>query len=268
MIKDTKNNTTTNLILRLDDVGGSLNENLENYRYQKLTEKDWDSIIEVLEKNKAKLVVFYIPGWVDSNKENTQLFIEGKLIENRECGTIYDSKDVYYIDDDGITDLRSEYEGLKRGIEQGVIEIQSHGYTHLTPYLDEWCNAKDKFTNKKWYKEFKDEVHNREMPIEEQRRALRKSTNKIKEFFEIAPTILVPSNNEFSINTKEIAQEFNLELYDIETTFITSPSNKFKDNELIGASLHDYDLKDKGSSWFDRLIWSWKRKGYSIVTFK
>src|SRR5262249_37418038 len=108
------------VILTMDDMGNAQNAWLEHWHYPALTQDQIrHSIIEPLKAHNAVLSLNIVPGFVDDAQRRIvptwqQQFTDG-------FGTKQD-----YV---------STKKGLDEGVATGVLEIESHGWTHMQPDL-------------------------------------------------------------------------------------------------------------------------------------
>ena len=275
--------------LRMDDPGSCERVYLKGYDTQILGKDDWNKISRLLKKNKAKLSVMYIPLWLDdANPENGSLFIIGKEIANRMKGTTYYSKDVTFIkrtENNNIIkyDYQTEFNAIMEGIRLGSLEIECHGLTHLDTNLEQWLKAKDRYSNLKWYHEFRHVIDNRDSTEKEQRKILKDSAKAIKKVFGFLPVAVTPSGHEQSQNSEHVAHDNGYKLFSsdynsirkddliirndkIKSIFFagTEPSSFFfKSGYPLVGVFHDYEIVKRGTDWLDGVLKDWKKCGYS-----
>ncbi len=136
-----------------------------------------DHIIQPLKEKRGTLVINANPGFVDPKLRMivpswTQQFTD-------EFGTYQD-----YV---------STKEGLDEGLASGVLEIQSHGWTHMLPDLDSppgpWWDAPvdGEKAWSKWYEEFGDRRRGNEIPAITQMYHMRRSIEGIRSQFSVTP---------------------------------------------------------------------------------
>ena len=165
---------TKTIILTMDDMGNAQNAWLEHWHYPALSEAQIrHSMIEPLQAHHAILSLNIVPGFVDDAQHKIvptwrQLFTDG-------FGTRQD-----YV---------STKKGLDEGVALGVLEIESHGWTHMQPDLDSppgpWWGSPlmDERAEVGWYREFYDIRRNREIPAAEQKFHMEQSADWIQHEF-------------------------------------------------------------------------------------
>ena len=114
-------------------------------------------------------------------------------------------------------DYVSTKKGLDEGVALGVLEIESHGWTHMQPDLDSppgpWWGSPlmDERAEMGWYREFYDVRRNREIPAAEQKFHMQQSADWIKNEFGQLPLEFSTGGNGISRspdnNTWRIAAE-------------------------------------------------------------
>ncbi len=151
---------TKTIVLTMDDMGNAQNAWLEHWHYPALAQEQIrHSIIKPLQAHHAILSLNIVPGFVDDAQHRIvptwkQQFTDG-------FGTKQD-----YV---------STKKGLDEGIALGVLEIESHGWTHMQPDLTSppgpWWGAPlmDERAEVGWYREFYDVRRGHEIPAAEQR---------------------------------------------------------------------------------------------------
>jgi hypothetical protein len=176
-------------ILEMDDVGSAQNSWLESWHYPTLTQEQIEErLIGPLVREHARLVINACPGFVDVRARTivpsfTQVFTD-------EFGTRQD-----YV---------STKRGLEEGLQQGVFEIQSHGWTHMQPDLDSapgpWWDAPldQEKAEVGWYREFGDTRRGQEIPAAVQRMHMQKSIEWLQEEFGVEPLSFVAGGNGIS----------------------------------------------------------------------
>lgn len=165
---------TKTVILTMDDMGNAQNAWLEHWHYPALSaEQIRQSLIKPLQEHHAILSLNIVPGFVDDNQHRIvptwqQQFIDG-------FGTKQD-----YV---------STKTGLDEGVRLGVLEIESHGWTHMQPDLDSppgpWWGSPlmDERAEVGWYREFYDDRRNREITAAEQKFHMQQSAEWIEKEF-------------------------------------------------------------------------------------
>jgi hypothetical protein len=193
---------TKTIILTMDDIGNAQNSWLEHWHYPELSEEQIrNSIIGPLRAHHAILSLNIVPGFVDDAKHRIvptwrQRFTDG-------FGTKQD-----YV---------STKQGLDEGVKLGVLEIESHGWTHMQPDLTSppgpWWGSPlmDERAEVGWYREFYDVRRNREIPAAEQKFHMQQSADWILHEFGQLPLQFSTGGNGISRsadnNTWRIAAE-------------------------------------------------------------
>ena len=193
---------TKTIVLTMDDMGNAQNSWLEHWHYPELSaEQIRHSIIEPLKAHHAILSLNIVPGFVDDAQHKIvpswqQQFTDG-------FGTRQD-----YV---------STKKGLDEGVAAGVLEIESHGWTHMQPDLTSppgpWWGAPlmDERAEMGWYREFYDVRRNKEIPAAEQKFHMQQSADWIKNEFGKLPLEFSTGGNGISRspdnNTWRIAAE-------------------------------------------------------------
>jgi hypothetical protein len=275
------------MILRMDDPGTCERVYLKGYDTKVVGRDVWEESIALLKKYHARLSVMYIPLWIDDgNSENGDLFVNGREVRERKRGRLYDSKDIIFVKNHGknekiIYDYSEEFLALTDGLRSGLVDIESHGLTHVDTKLDRWLQAKDRYSNPDWYHEFRHVYDNRDSDEAEQTQVLQKSAQKIKEFFGISPCTIAPSGHEQSSNSEEISHMNGYKLFSsnynsivkqgliirntkIKSIFFeeTKPDSSFLNSgyPIVGV-FHDFDIVNKGVNWLEDTIADWKKHG-------
>jgi hypothetical protein len=193
---------TKTIILTMDDMGNAQNVWLEHWHYPALSaEQIRHSMLEPLQAHHAILSLNIVPGFVDDAQHRIvptwrQQFTDG-------FGTKQD-----YV---------STKKGLDEGVALGVLEIESHGWTHMQPDLDStpgpWWGSPlmDERAEMGWYREFYDVRRNHEIPAAEQKFHMQQSADWIRNEFGQLPLEFSTGGNGISRspdnNTWRIAAE-------------------------------------------------------------
>jgi hypothetical protein len=165
---------TKTVVLTMDDMGNAQNAWLEHWHYPALTEEQIrHSLIEPLQAHHAVLSLNIVPGFVDDTQR--RIVPTWKQQFTDEFGTKQD-----YV---------STKKGLDEGVALGVLEIESHGWTHMQPDLSSppgpWWGAPlmDERAEVGWYREFYDVRRNREITAGEQKFHMQQSADWIEKEF-------------------------------------------------------------------------------------
>lgn len=182
LVKTWKNH----VILMMDDLGSAQNAWLEHWHYPALTADEVRRyLIAPLGKHDAVLVVNALPGFVDDKTRR----IEPSWRQD-------------FVDAFGVRqNTRSTKEGLDEGIKAGVIEIHSHGWTHMQPDLDSppgpwWGSPIDgERAEVGWYREFYDVRRGAEIPAAVQMEHLVRSKEWLEKQFGTEPLSFATGGN-------------------------------------------------------------------------
>ena len=234
------------LILALDDWGTADKGFLSYWRYPTLSEDVIrQHVIDPLAGRGAVMAANIDTGYVDRKSKRilspwTQKFT-----------------DQYGV----LQDYGSTQRGLKAAVAAGVLEIESHGWTHMQPDLDSppgpWWNANldGEASSGGWYEEFEDLRRGTEVPALTQLFHLKQSVEYLREDFGKRPLSLRAGGAAWSksyVNhTGRIAAQAGLGLFQAGTTF-----NFYLDRDLVldmagvtaGAS-HSYDRPLQAENW-------------------
>jgi len=166
------------IILTMDDMGNAQNAWLEHWHYPALSEEQIrHSIVEPLQTHHAILSLNIVPGFVDDNQRKIVPTWHQQFTD--EFGTRQD-----YV---------STKKGLDQGVAMGVLEIESHGWTHMQPDLTSvpgpWWGAPlyDERAEMGWYREFYDTRRDREIPAAEAKFHMLQSAQWIQAEFGVFP---------------------------------------------------------------------------------
>jgi hypothetical protein len=176
----------------MDDFGTSDRTYLPYWHYRTLNEEDIrQGIINPLKKHNAKLNLNIVSGYVDRRAKKIVSPWKQKVIDEIDGETVHD-----YI---------SAKRGLDEALREGVIEIQSHGYTHMLPDLESppgpfWTAPMDGEGTLGWDYEFGDPVRNREVPAITQRFLLARGLEYIKKDFDVSPLFVINGGSALSLS--------------------------------------------------------------------
>lgn len=120
-------------------------------------------------------------------------------------------------------DYASTRTGLQEAVARGVLEIESHGWTHMEPDLESspgpWWTAdlEGEASVVGWYGEFEDQRRGREIPAPTQLFHMRRSLAELREDFGEQALELKPGNNAWSTsqfnNTARLAGRMGFGLF-------------------------------------------------------
>jgi hypothetical protein len=162
---------TKTIVLTMDDMGNAQNAWLEHWHYPALTEEQIrHSLIEPLQAHHAVLSLNIVPGFVDDAQK--------KIVPTwqQQFTDAFGTKQDYV----------STKKGLDEGIALGVLEIESHGWTHMQPDLTSspgpWWGSPlmDERAEVGWYREFYDIRRGREITAAEQKFHMQESAEWIE----------------------------------------------------------------------------------------
>jgi hypothetical protein len=202
------------LVVEMDDWGTSDKGYLSYWRYQEPGENVLrENLVAPLKKRGAVVAANVITGYVDRKTKQivspwTQKFMDAFGVEQ---------------------DFASTQKGLKAAVEAGVLEIQSHGWTHMEPDLESppgpWWTADlaGEASADGWYREFGDPARGMEIPAIVQLFHLKRSLEYLAEDFGARPLELRPgggtwSKSQFN-NTGRVAAQAGFGLFHAEPSF-------------------------------------------------
>jgi len=185
-------------------------------------------------------------------------------------------------------DNAAEYEIFKSSPD--ILDIESHGYTHMVSDIKRWLRAEDKYTNKAWYRELYDMHDERDLSDTEIRGVLERSAEKITAWFGRAPTTLVPPGQQASQNTCVIAGDLGFKLLSMKSAYLLSSEYYIQSTNILNPDLshwrdfdatliadgfpavgylHDRDIALHGPAWFSDCLQGWKERGMQrFITFR
>lgn len=271
------------LVLRMDDPGSS--EALYNRRYHntKLRAEEWTALGEELAKRNARLSACYVPGWVDAG-ECVQgiLEVDGRKT-GRVPGAVHPSPVVRFEHhgDDGIQlhDHAGEFQAIRKLMDAGLLGVELHGFTHLSPDRQAWLDAPDRFDSNAWFREFgRDAVRYLEdhpgipHPIDE-------ALEIFETYFHTRPTSLICPGEEFTshVLVKALAvglpvvSSYYLAIRDggrfcwaqhVCAPYLDIPAETWFDAALpVVGYFHDSDIAENGVKWFSDCLDQWRQAG-------
>jgi hypothetical protein len=177
------------VMVKLDDPGSAQCAFLEQWNYPTLTrEQTRRSLIEPLKEYNCVMNMHVCSGFVDT--ETRRIVVPWNKKFEDEFGNKQD--------------YSSTKTGLLDGMEEGVFEIQCHGWTHMQPDLDStpgpwWDAAIDgEKAEVGWYREFYDTRRNKEISAAVQAFQLRKGLQGLREQFGVFPLSFRPGGADFT----------------------------------------------------------------------
>ncbi len=280
------------LILRMDDPGSAQAAHDDSFHNTKLGEKEWEAIGEELYKREARMSLAYVPAWVDDgDKLRGQLEIDGQSV-SRVSGNIYPSPLVKYmkaVKNEGprIFDYAAEFRGIQKLRNQGLAEVELHGYTHMHPDRESWEKATDKYENKMWFREFGRSSIGFINSRPEEDHPLQSGIEAFQKNFQVLPTTLICPGEEFTNNVLEKAMQAGLMLVSSYylgmrighqlcwNQHVCSPyldlaeSYWFVQELPVIGYFHDFDLCIHGTNWFVQQLDTWQQAGAKFfIDFK
>ncbi len=180
--------------------------------YREMTTNHWRGVLETLREFEAKLTVGVTAGWIE--KDSMVVPYPKKYPKQAAI--------------------------LKKGLEEGLIEIANHGLTHCVvgKHLPRLLRS-----NRKYHREFWDWV-----PVEVHFDHIQQSQKILQEYFETKVTTLVPPGNVYSEATIEAASQFGINLINCHTTSCTKNGMRILGEENVFA-FHDRELVLNGIDW-------------------
>lgn len=176
------------VVLRLDDMGTSQSAYLSSWHYPQLTAEQINySIVQPLLEHNAIVSVMYCTGYPTNTSHS-----------------VNQSWTVDWVDYFGTEqNLTSNYLGILDGMSKGVLEIQSHGWTHLDPDLNStpgpWWDNQTEWANDLWYREARDERRGFiDIASAIQMQCLNNSIQETQEAFGTFPLSFAPSGSDIS----------------------------------------------------------------------
>ncbi len=165
---------STRLVIEIDDWGTADKGFLSYWRYPTTSEATLrEHLIAPLRKRQAVVAANVITGYVDRKSKRVLSPWSQKFT------------DLYGVQQD----YASTERGLKAAVEAGVLEIQSHGWTHMQPDLESppgpWWTAdlEGEGSAGGWYKEFEDQRRGTEVPAVVQLLHMKRSLEYLREDF-------------------------------------------------------------------------------------
>jgi len=187
------------VMLRMDDMGTSQTAYLSSWHYSQLTQDQIDtSLIKPLVQYEATLGVMYATGYPQQAGH-----------------AILKSWTVDWVDPFGTEqNLTSNYLGILEGINKGVLEIQSHGWTHMAPDLTDWWDNQTEWADELWYREFYDMRYGLDVDTSTQNLHLDNSIQDTEEAFGTWPLSFAPGGNVISgyPSTEDVPQDYTYKL--------------------------------------------------------
>jgi hypothetical protein len=233
------------VLVMIDDWGAADKSFLSYWRYQTITaELMRDKVIPVLARHHAVVSANVVTGFVDRKTHRVispwnQKFTDGYGV---------------------VQDYSSTRRGLKAAVDAGVLEIQSHGWTHMQPDLDSppgpWWTADldGEASVGGWYEEFEDTRRGVEAPALTQLFHLKRSLEYLRQDFGAHPLSVIIGgggwSKSYQNHSARVAAQAGFGLFDINEDYF------FLDHDLVldmmgisPASGHQYDRELHPEKW-------------------
>ena len=192
------------VVLRMDDPGGASSAYLASWHYPQLSQATiQNSIIAPLMAHTATLGVGFNIGYPGIASRSITFGSPG--IPSR---SITHSVGIRFTDPYGtLQDVVSTAAGMRDGIAAGVLEVQSHGLTHMVPDLDtsipgstNWWDGSTRVEWPKvgWYREFYDTRRGVEVDAATQKIHLLQSADWTEQDFDVRPLAFIPGGHAIS----------------------------------------------------------------------
>src|SRR5215467_12477318 len=233
------------ILLMCDDWGAADKSFLSYWRYQTVGEDLMrEKVIPPLARRKAVVSANVVTGFVD-RKTRRVISPWGQKFT-----------DAYGV----LQDYTSTRRALKAAAAAGVLEIQSHGWTHMQPDLDSspgpWWTAdlEGEASAGGWYEEFGDTRRGDEVPALSQLFILRRSLDYLREDFDARPLSVIIGGGAWSKSyqnhSARVAAQAGFGLFDINERYFYLDHDLALD--MAGISIgktHAYDRELRLEQW-------------------
>jgi hypothetical protein len=233
------------VLVMIDDWGAADKSFLSYWRYQTVPEQVMrDKVIPVLESHHAVVSANVVTGFVDRKTRRvispwSQKFTDGYGVEQ---------------------DYKSTRRGLQAAVTAGVLEIQSHGWTHMQPDLDSppgpWWTAdlNGEASAGGWYEEFEDTRRSSEAPVLDQLFHLKRSLEYLWEDFGARPLSVIIGgggwSKSYQNHSARVAAQAGFGLFDINEDYFFIDRDLALDMKGISpAAGHQYDRQLHPENW-------------------
>jgi hypothetical protein len=233
------------VLVMIDDWGAADKSFLSYWRYQTVPEELMrDKVIPVLTRHHAVVSANVVTGFVDRKTHRvispwSQKFTDGYGVEQ---------------------DYASTQRGLKAAVAAGVLEIQSHGWTHMQPDLESppgpWWTADldGEASVGSWYEEFEDTRRGVEAPVLDQLFHLKRSLEYLREDFGARPLSVIIGgggwSKSYQNHSARVAAQAGFGLFDINEDYFFVDHDFVLDMKGISpASGHQYDRELHPEKW-------------------
>src|SRR5579872_6397736 len=233
------------VLVMIDDWGAADKSFLSYWRYQTVTQELMrDKVIPVLARRHAVVSANVVTGFVDRKTHRVispwnQKFTDGYGVEQ---------------------DYASTRRGLKDAVDAGVLEIQSHGWTHMQPDLDSppgpWWTAdlNGEASVGGWYEEFEDTRRGVEASALTQLFHLKRSLDYLLQDFGARPLSVIIGGGGWSKSypnhSARVAAQAGFGLFDINEDYFFLDHDLALDMMGISPGLtHQYDRELHPEKW-------------------
>jgi hypothetical protein len=282
-------------VLRMDDAlfnGSSFQQDRRwpGGLYARMDEAAWERVRAVLARHGARMSLGVVTGYLDDgDPKRGTLYRRGRVVDGRRCGTVYDSREMRYVDRHGPRpgrryDYESEYRGVLGGVREGVLDAEVHGWFHVSPDLADWCTAADRETNLEWLMELAPR-RGRPATADDQRRVLAEGSRRVAEWFGAGPSTLIPPAHGVDEQSELVARDGGLQAVDGPFLSLLRPDRVIQNGKIktfwahwggdgvtasplkagypFAIGLHDRELVRRGAAWFDAFLARWRAEGVS-----
>ncbi len=236
---------SSRILVMIDDWGAADKSFLSYWRYQSVTEELMrEKVMPVLARHHAIVSANVVTGFVD-----------------RKTHRIISPWQQKFTDRYGVLqDYPSTRRGLKAAVEAGVLEIQSHGWTHMQGDLDSspgpwWvADLQGEGSVGGWYEEFEDSRRGREAPALDQLFHLKRSIEYLDEDFGARPLSIIIGGGGWSKSypnhSARIAAQAGFGLFDINESYFYIDHELTLDMTGISpGATHQYDRELRPWQW-------------------
>jgi hypothetical protein len=233
------------ILLMCDDWGAADKSFLSYWRYQTVTEELMrENVIPALAARKAVVSANVVTGFVD-RKTHRVISPWGQKFT-----------DAYGV----LQDYTSTQRALKAAVAAGVLEIESHGWTHMQPDLDStpgpWWTADldGEASAGGWYEEFGDTRRGSEAPAIAQLFILKRSLDYLREDFGARPLSVIIGggawSKSYANHSARVAAQAGFGLFDINERYFYLDHDVALDMAGISSGkTHAYDRELRLDQW-------------------
>ena len=233
------------ILVMIDDWGAADKSFLSYWRYQTVTEELMrQQVIPALVKRNAVVSANVVSGFVDRKTHRVISPWDQKFT------------DIYGV----LQDYPSTHRGLKAAVDAGVLEIQSHGWTHMQPDLDSppgpWWTAdlEGEASVGGWYEEFEDTRRGLDAPALTQLFHLKRSLEYLREDFGAQPLSVIIGgggwSKSYANHSARVAAQAGFGLFDINERYFYLDRDLALDMAGISpGATHQYDRELHAEKW-------------------